>query len=54
MDIYREKFYYKSFDIRNEKHITECIQWTVTTCGSIDVLINNAGVYDETKLVGNI
>lgn len=44
-------FYYKSFDIRNEKHITECVQWTVTTCGSIDVLVNNAGVYDETELV---
>lgn len=44
------KFYYKTYDIRNEKHITECIQWTVTTCGSVDVLINNAGVYDETEL----
>ncbi|XP_015363179.1 PREDICTED: farnesol dehydrogenase-like [Diuraphis noxia] len=49
---YRGKFYYKSIDIRNEKYITECIQWTVTKCGSIDVLINNAGVYDETELFG--
>ncbi|XP_025199419.1 farnesol dehydrogenase-like [Melanaphis sacchari] len=45
------KFYYKSFDIRNEKQITECIHWTVTTCGSVDVLINNAGIYDETEFV---
>lgn len=46
------RFYYKSFDIRNEKDIIECVRWAVTTCGSVDVLVNNAGIYDEIGLVG--
>jgi len=45
-----KQFYYKSFDIRNEQNIIDCIQWTMTTFGSIDVLINNAGIYDEIGL----
>jgi len=48
-----KQFYYKSFDIRNEQNIINCIQWTMTTFGSIDVLINNAGIYDEIGLAGD-
>jgi len=48
------QFYYKSFDIRNEANIIECVQWVVTTCGSVDVLVNNAGIYDEIGLVGKL
>lgn len=42
------------FDVRNEQNIIECVQWTVTTFGSVDVLINNAGVYDIVGLIGDL
>lgn len=48
------QFYYKSVDIRNEKNIIECVQWAMSNFGSVDVLVNNAGIYDEIGLIGNL
>lgn len=32
----------------------KCVQWAMTTCGSVNVLINNVGFYDEIGLTGNL
>ncbi|XP_050442352.1 farnesol dehydrogenase-like [Adelges cooleyi] len=43
-------FHYKVFDIRKEDRIVECVNWALDTFGSVDVLVNNAGIYDDTGL----
>ncbi|XP_025413628.1 farnesol dehydrogenase-like isoform X1 [Sipha flava] len=45
------KFYYKSFNVRNEQDIIECVQWTIKICGSVDVLVNNVGNFDLAGLI---
>ena len=47
------KFYYVKVDLTSEENILAAFKWVKTTLKSIDVLINNAGVWKFTDLLGD-
>ncbi|XP_026809481.1 farnesol dehydrogenase-like [Rhopalosiphum maidis] len=47
------KFYYLKVDLCSEENILEAFNWVKTTLKSVDVLVNNAGVWKHSDLLGN-
>ncbi|CAH1708924.1 unnamed protein product [Aphis gossypii] len=47
------KFYYLKVDLCSEENILEAFNWVKITLKSVDVLINNAGVWKHSDLLGN-
>ncbi|KAF0733299.1 farnesol dehydrogenase-like isoform X3 [Aphis craccivora] len=47
------KFYYLKVDLCSEENILEAFDWVKKTLKSVDVLINNAGVWKYSDLLGN-
>ncbi|XP_025194727.1 farnesol dehydrogenase-like, partial [Melanaphis sacchari] len=47
------KFYYHKVDLCSEENILEAFNWIKKTLKSVDVLINNAGVWKHSDLLGN-
>uniref|UniRef100_A0A1Q3FRV7 Putative dehydrogenase n=1 Tax=Culex tarsalis TaxID=7177 RepID=A0A1Q3FRV7_CULTA len=50
-DATRERFHAFKCDVEQEEDILAAFRWIETKFGGVDVLINNAGVLRETKLV---
>lgn len=46
------KFYYIKVDLCSEKNILDAFQWVKKTLKTVDVLVNNAGVWKSTDLLG--
>lgn len=46
-------FYYVKVDLCSEENILEAFNWVKRTLKSVDVLVNNAGVWKATDLLGN-
>ncbi|XP_015371926.1 PREDICTED: dehydrogenase/reductase SDR family member 11-like [Diuraphis noxia] len=46
-------FYYVKVDLCSEENILEAFNWVKRTLKSVDVLINNAGVWKPSDLLGN-
>lgn len=46
------KFYYKKCDLRSEEEILEAFKWVKNTLKRVDVLVNNAGVWKSSDLLG--
>ncbi|XP_060842512.1 farnesol dehydrogenase-like [Rhopalosiphum padi] len=47
------KFYYLKVDLCSEENILEAFHWVKQTLKSVDVLVNNAGVWKYSDLLGN-
>lgn len=47
------KFYFVKVDLCSEENILEAFKWVKSTLKKIDVLVNNAGVWKSTDLLGN-
>jgi len=48
------KFYYLKVDLCSEENILEAFDWVKNTLKSVDVLINNAGVWKNSDLLGKL
>ncbi|XP_060868227.1 farnesol dehydrogenase-like [Metopolophium dirhodum] len=46
-------FYYVKVDLCSEENILEAFNWVKRTLKSVDVLVNNAGVWKQSDLLGN-
>ncbi|CAI6347523.1 unnamed protein product [Macrosiphum euphorbiae] len=46
-------FYYVKVDLCSEENILEAFNWVKKTFKSVDVLVNNAGVWKQSDLLGN-
>ncbi|XP_022175344.1 farnesol dehydrogenase-like [Myzus persicae] len=46
-------FYYFKVDLCSEENILEAFNWVKTTLKAVDVLVNNAGVWKQSDLLGN-
>ncbi|KAL5243139.1 hypothetical protein ACI65C_010549 [Semiaphis heraclei] len=47
------KFYYVKVDLCSEENILEAFNWVKKTLKTVDVMINNAGVWKQSDLLGN-
>jgi NADP-dependent 3-hydroxy acid dehydrogenase YdfG len=48
----KENFYYVKVNLCSEENILEAFRWVKSTLKSVDVLINNAGVFKMNDLLG--
>lgn len=49
-----DDFHYVKVDVCVEENIKEAFEWVNNTFNSVDVLINNAGVFKMGDLLGNV
>jgi len=47
-------FYYVKVDLCSEENILEAFKWVKRTLKSVDVLVNNAGVWKQSDLLGKL
>jgi len=47
-------FYYVKVDLCSEENILEAFNWVKRTLKSVDVLVNNAGVWKQSDLLGKL
>lgn len=47
------KFYYQKVDLCSEENILNAFKWVKSTLKTVDVLVNNAGVWISSDLFGN-